>query len=112
MEGGERHGPLDQSFHVAVAGAEATQEVQHQGTVRHWFAEIAEGVRQTFHFAAVLLHGEVPLGELVELSIEVKSPSVQVPEELFLESEPRLTAHVRLVADDVLELDRDGAMEP
>jgi hypothetical protein len=48
----------------------------------------------------------------VELSIEVKSPSVLVPEESFLESEPLLTAHVCLVADDVLELDRDGAMEP
>jgi hypothetical protein len=35
MEGGERHDPLDQSFQVAVAGAKATQEVQHQGTVRH-----------------------------------------------------------------------------
>jgi hypothetical protein len=47
---------------------------------------------------------------LVELSVEVKDPSVLVPEELFLESEPRLTAHVCLVADDVLEL--DGVVEP
>jgi hypothetical protein len=67
---------------VAVAGAEATQKVQHQGTIRHWLAEIAEGVRQAFHLAAVLLHGEVPLGELVELGVEVESPSVPVPEEL------------------------------
>jgi hypothetical protein len=48
------------------------------------------------------------LEELVELSVEVKSLSVPVPEKLFLESEPRLTARVRLVADDVLELDSDG----
>jgi hypothetical protein len=71
MEGGERHGPLDQSLQVAITGAEATQEVQHQGTVCHWLTEIAEGVHQTFHLAVVLLHGEVPLGELVELSVEV-----------------------------------------
>jgi hypothetical protein len=38
----------------------------------------------------------------VELGIEMKGPSVLVPEELFLEGEPRLTARVRLVADDVL----------
>jgi hypothetical protein len=48
----------------------------------------------------------------VELGVEVKGPSVPVPEELFLESEPRLTARVRLVADDVLELDGDGVVEP
>jgi hypothetical protein len=48
----------------------------------------------------------------VELSVEVKGPSIPVPEKLFLESEPRLAARVRLVADDVLELDDDGVMEP
>jgi hypothetical protein len=97
---------------VAVAGDEATQEVQHHCTVRHWLAEIAEGVCHAVHLAAVLVHGEVPLGELVELSVEVESPSVQVPKELFLESETRLAARVRLVADDVLELDGDGVVEP
>jgi hypothetical protein len=71
MKGGERHGPLDQRLQVAVAGAEATQAVHHQGTVRHRLAEVAEGVRHAFHLAAVLLHREVPLGELVELSVEV-----------------------------------------
>ena len=97
---------------MAVARTEATQEVQHQGTVHHWLTEIAEGVRQAFHLAAVLLHGEVPLGELVKLCVEVKGPSIPVPEELFLESEPRLATHVCLVTGDVLELDGDGAMEP
>jgi hypothetical protein len=48
----------------------------------------------------------------VELGVEVKGLSVKVPEELFLEGEPRLTARVRLVADDVFELDGDGALEP
>jgi hypothetical protein len=41
------------------------------GTIRHRLAEVAEGVRHAFHLAAVLLHREAPLGELVELSIEV-----------------------------------------
>jgi hypothetical protein len=98
MEGGKRHDPLDQSLQVAVEGAEATQEVQHQGTVRY---RLAEGIRQALHLAVVLPHGEVPLRELVELGIEVKGPSIPVPKELFLESEPRPTAPVRLVADDV-----------
>jgi hypothetical protein len=111
MEGGKRCGPLDQSLQVAVAGAEATREVQHQGTVRHRLAEIVEEVRQV-HLAAVLPNGEVPLRELVELGVEVKGPSVPVLEELFLKSEPHLVAHVRLVADDVLELDGDGVVEP
>jgi hypothetical protein len=52
------------------------------------------------------------LREQVELGIEVQGASVPVPEELFFEGEPRLTARVRLVADDVLELDGDGSVEP
>jgi hypothetical protein len=87
---------------VAVAGAEATQEVQHQGTIGNGLAEIAERVSQALHLAAVLSHGEVPLREQVKLGVEVECPRVPVPEELVLESEPRLTSRVRLVADDVL----------
>jgi hypothetical protein len=60
----------------------------------------------------VLPHGDVPLGELVEVAVEVKSPSIPVPEKLFLESEPCLAACVRLITDDVLELDGDGVVEP
>jgi hypothetical protein len=47
----------------------------------------------------------------VELGVEVEGSSASVPKELFLESEPRLAARVCLVADDVLELDSDGAVE-
>jgi hypothetical protein len=47
----------------------------------------------------------------VELGVEMKSSSVLVPEELFLEGEPRLTARVRLVTDEVLELDGDSSVE-
>jgi hypothetical protein len=32
VEGGKGHNSLDESLQVAVAGAKATQEVQHQGT--------------------------------------------------------------------------------
>jgi hypothetical protein len=39
MKGGERDGPLDQRLQVAVAGVEATQEVQHQGTVTPGFGK-------------------------------------------------------------------------
>jgi hypothetical protein len=112
MEGAEGHGPLDESLQVTVAGAKATHEVQHQGAVCHRLTEIAEGVLPVLHLAAVLPHVEIPLGELVELGVEVKSSSVPVPEELFLEGEPHLMAHVCLVADDVLELDGDSFVEP
>jgi hypothetical protein len=48
----------------------------------------------------------------VELGVEVERPSIPIPEELVLESEPRLARSVRLVADDVLELNGDGVVEP
>ena len=48
----------------------------------------------------------------MELSVKVNSPSILVPKKLFLESEPRLAARVRLVVNDVLELSDDGVMEP
>jgi hypothetical protein len=38
----------------------------------------------------------------VELGIEVERSRIPIPEELVLESEPRLACSVRLVADDVL----------
>jgi hypothetical protein len=112
VEGGEGHAPLDEGLQVAVAGAEATQEVQHQGTIGNWLAEIAERVSQALHLAAVFSHGEVPLREQVELGVEVERPRIPIPEELVLESEPRLASSVRLIADDVLQLNGDGAVEP
>jgi hypothetical protein len=87
---------------VAVVGAEATQEVQHQGAISDGLAEVAERVCQALHLAAVLSHGEVPLREQVELGVEVERPRIPIPEELVLESEPRLARSVRLVADGVL----------
>jgi hypothetical protein len=48
----------------------------------------------------------------VELCVKVQGASVLVREELFLEGKPRLMARVRLVMDDVLELDGDGSVEP
>jgi hypothetical protein len=102
VEGGEGHAPLDESLQVAVAGAEATQEVQHQGTIGDWLAEVAERVCKALHLAAVLSHGEVPLREQVEMGVEVERPRIPIPEELVLESEPRLARSVRLIVDDVL----------
>jgi hypothetical protein len=112
MECGKGNGPLDESLQVAISGAEAMQKVQHQGPVGDRLAEVAERVRHALHLAAVLVHGEVPYREQVELGIKVQGVSVPVPEELFFEGEPRLTTHVRLVTDDVLELDSDGSVEP
>jgi hypothetical protein len=48
----------------------------------------------------------------VELNIEVERSSFPVPEEPALESEPCLARGVRLVTNDVLQLDGGGAVEP
>jgi hypothetical protein len=48
----------------------------------------------------------------VELGVAMERSRIPVPEELVLESEPRLTSCVRLVANDVLELNDDGVVEP
>jgi hypothetical protein len=60
MECGKGNGPLDKSLQVAIAGAEATQKVQHQGPVDDRHAEVVERVHHALHLAAVLIHGEVP----------------------------------------------------
>jgi hypothetical protein len=102
VEGGEGHDPLDENLQVVVAGAEATQKVQHQGTVDDGHTEVVDRVCHVLHFAAVFSHGETPLREPVKLGIEVERLSLPVPEELSLESEPHLASSVCLVADDVL----------
>jgi hypothetical protein len=112
MECGKGHGPLDESLQVTVAGDEATQKVQHQGAFGDRFAEVTEGVHHALHLAAILPHRVILLRELVELGVEVEGLSVPVPDELFLEGEPCMSAHVCLVADDVLQLDGDGVVEP
>jgi hypothetical protein len=112
MEGGKRHGPLDEILQVAVQGTEATKKVQQQGVVGDRLAEITERVRHALHLAAVFVHGEFPLREHVELGVEVECPSLPILEELVLESEPRLTGCVRLITDDVLQLDGDSVVEP
>jgi hypothetical protein len=66
---GKGHIPLDESLQVAIAVAEATQEVQHQGMVVHRLTEVAEGVYRALHLAVVHPHREVSLRELVELGI-------------------------------------------
>jgi hypothetical protein len=72
VEGGEGYNPLNESLQVAVARTEATQKVQHQGTVGDGLAEVAERVRHALHLAVVFSHGEIPLRELVKLGIEVR----------------------------------------
>jgi hypothetical protein len=47
----------------------------------------------------------------VEMGVEVECSRIPVPKELILESEIRLTSSVRLVADDVLELDGNGPLK-
>jgi hypothetical protein len=61
VEGGEGHNPLDESLPVAVAGDEAMQKVQHQGTVDDGLAEVTKRVHHALHLAAVFSHGEIPL---------------------------------------------------
>jgi hypothetical protein len=45
------------------------------------------------------------------MGVEVECSRIPVPKELILESEIRLTSSVRLVADDVLELDGNGPLK-
>jgi hypothetical protein len=94
MEGGKRYGSLDKSLQVVVPGAEVMEKVQHQGAVGDRLAEVTERVCHALHLAAVFVHGEFPLREQVELGVEVERPSLPIPEELVLESEPRLTGCV------------------
>jgi hypothetical protein len=88
------------------------KKVQYHGAVGDMLAEITERVCHALHLAVVFFHGEFPLREQVELGVEVERSSLPIPEELVLESEPRLTGDVRLITDDVLQLDGDGDMEP
>jgi hypothetical protein len=102
MEGGKGHGPLDESLQVVVAMAEAMQKVQHQGTVGDRLPRSRRESAMPFIWQQYSPTKKIPLRELVELGVEVESPSVPVPEELFLEGEPHLSTRARLVADNVL----------
>jgi hypothetical protein len=112
MEGGERHSPLDESLQVTVAGLRPRGRFSTKVRSATGSARSRRESARPFICRQYSPTSRSPLVELVELGVEVKSSSVPVPEELFLEGEPRLTARVRLVADDVLELDGDSSVEP
>jgi hypothetical protein len=60
MEGGEGHGPLDESLQVAVEGAEARR--WFKAKVRSTTGSLrSRRVHHALHLAVVLAHGEVPL---------------------------------------------------
>lgn len=44
MEGGKGDAALDESLQVVIAGVEAIQKVQHQGTVDNRLAEVVERI--------------------------------------------------------------------
>jgi hypothetical protein len=111
VKSGDGQGPLDESLQVVVAGAEATQKVQHQGTVGDRLTDVAERV------ACPSSGGSTrsrigPLREQVERRVEVERPSLPIPDELLLKGDPSLASGALLVANDVIELDGDGVVEP
>jgi len=97
---------------VVVPPVEATKEVEDERTIRDRLAEVTEGVRHALHLAAVLGDGKVALDEDSESGVEVESTSLAVAEELVLNGKPGLASGATALADDVLQLDGDGAEDP
>jgi hypothetical protein len=87
---------------VAVARAEATQKFQYQGTVDSGLVEVEERVCHALIWRQYSPMERAPLRELVKLGVEMECLSLSVLEELSLDSKPRLSSSVLLVADDVL----------
>jgi hypothetical protein len=102
VEGGEGHAPLDESLQVAVAGLRPRRRFSTKVRSTTGSPRSRRESARPFIWRQYSPTERSPLREQVELGVEVECPSIPIPEELVLESEPRLARGVRLVADDVL----------
>lgn len=56
---------------MRVSGAKAEQELEDEGLVRDWKAEVMEGAYHVIHLSTVLSDKEIPLDELEESNVQV-----------------------------------------
>jgi hypothetical protein len=97
---------------VSEAVVEAAQEVDGEQPVGDGLTELDQGVGEGLHPPAVVGDGEGALAEGAELGVDEDDAGLPIAHELFLESQPRRTGCGGGGGDNLVELERDGAVEP
>lgn len=71
-----------------------------------------QGVHHGLHPLMVLIDGEIPLNNLAKCGIQMVDLDLAVIEELSLNRNPVLASSALPLADNVLQLNYEGAKEP
>ena len=87
-------------------------DVEDEGLLGDWLAEVTEILHHALEAAAVIDDGQITLGEGAELLVGVESIGCAVPEKLGLNGEPDHSSTGVVLGDDVGEIVGDGAEEP
>jgi hypothetical protein len=91
---------------------EAADDVEDEGAVGDWFAEVVEILRLALVEPTVVSDGEVALTEGAEVGVGVQGTRRLIPEKLGLDGEPDVAGGGTALGDGVGEVVGDGAEEP
>jgi hypothetical protein len=97
---------------MLVLFVEAVEYVKDEHTIRDVGAKIVEGVGEALYFLGVVIHVEVALNEVTKDGIDVEDTGLTVADELVLQGQPGVVSRVTVLTSHVLQLRRDGVVEP
>jgi hypothetical protein len=97
---------------VSEEVVEAAQKVDGEHPIGDGLTELDQGVGKGFHPSVVVRDGEAALAEGAELSVDEDDAGLPIAHELLLESQPCRTGCGGGGGDNLVELGRDGAVEP
>lgn len=97
---------------MSEAVVEAAQKVDGEQPVGDGLTELDQGVGKGLHPPAVVGDGEGALAQGAELGVDEDDAGLPIAHKLLLESQPRRTGSGGGGGDNLVELGRDGAVEP
>jgi hypothetical protein len=97
---------------MSEAVVEAAQKVDGEQPVGDGLTELDQGVGKGLHPPAVVGDREGALAQGAELGVDEDDAGLPIAHKLLLESQPRRTGCGGGGGDNLVELERDGAVEP
>jgi hypothetical protein len=97
---------------MSEAVVEAAQKVDGEQPVGDGLTELDQGVGKGLHPPAVVRDGEGALAHGAELGVDEDDAGLPIAHKLLLESQPRRTGSGGGGGDNLVELGRDGPVEP
>jgi hypothetical protein len=97
---------------MLVLFVEAAEFIEDEHMIGDVGTKIVEGVSEPLHFPTVVVHVEVALDEVAEGGVDVEGAGLTIADELVFQGQPGVVSRVTVLTGHVLQLWRDGVVEP